>query len=332
MVRLIAEVAQAHEGSLGLAKSFIDSCVKSGMSDVKFQMHFPEHESTQRDRFRLDIFPQDKTRYDYWHRTSFSKDHWRFLKDYADCQNINLVISPFSLYACELCKELGIRSIKIGSGEFFNREIIAASQEFCRELILSTGMATMQEIEEVVSSIKIDRDSLAVLQCTSMYPTPLEQTSLETIELIRDFLGVQTGLSDHSGKISTVLFAVAAHKASIVEFHVTYSREMFGPDSSSSLTFDEATRLRELLEDFETLSNSARKDDISNSLSDIKGLFTRSLVASRDLRPGEVLKDNDLAYKKPSGGLTLKAKDLLVGKTIKHSISADALLSLDDVE
>ena len=116
-IRLVAEIAQAHDGSLGMAHSLIESSANSGATDIKFQMHYADHESTINDKFRIDSFPQDKTRYDYWKRMEFSFDQWSEL--FCHCRNLglNIIVSPFSHFAVDRCIKLGISSLKLGSGE-----------------------------------------------------------------------------------------------------------------------------------------------------------------------------------------------------------------------
>ncbi len=331
-IRIVAEIAQAHDGSLGMAHSLIQSSADSGATDIKFQMHYAEHESTKNDEFRVDSFPQDKTRYDYWKRMEFSLDQWDELFKHCRNLDLNVIVSPFSHFAIERCKKLGIFSLKLGSGETNNHKLIKHAGEESNEIILSTGMSSWKEISDAIKNAKLFCPNIYTLQCTSKYPSPLEEVGLNCIKKIVNDFKVKSGLSDHSGKLSPSLAAVAQGYTSMIEIHVTHSKDSFGPDSSSSLDFNNLKLLSSLIREIELIkSHEIDKDLSSKDFKDMKVLFGRSLVARRDISLGEIISEDLISYKKPGGGIEYKNIDKILGKRTKFLIKKDEMISYENL-
>tara|TARA_A100001388_G_C28774344_1_gene506196 strand:+ start:1591 stop:2607 length:1017 start_codon:yes stop_codon:yes gene_type:complete len=334
-IRIVAEIAQAHEGSLGIAHSLIDSAKKAGATDVKFQMHFAEEESSNEDKFRINSFPQDKNRYSYWKRMEFSLLQWKELFKHCREIEINPIVSPFSHKAIELCNELGISSLKIGSGETSNIPLIKHAASKASEIILSTGMSGWLEIDNAIKEINfLEKKNLniIILQCTSKYPTNLEEIGIENIKSIFERYKLPSGLSDHSGKLSPSLAAVSQGYTSMVEIHITYSKECFGPDSKSSLEILQFKQLVELIRETEILiSNKVDKDVIPPDIKKIKLLFSRSMFAKVNIPKGTKFNKEMIIYKKPGGGLNFNQEDLVIGKRSKFNIEKGDLISEDQI-
>ena len=146
----VAEVAQAHDGSLGMAHAFIDAVSNVGVDVIKFQTHIAHAETTPHEPWRIRFSTQDKTRYDYWKRMEFSEDQWLDLKSHADEVGVKFISSPFSLEAVELLKKVGVYAWKIASGEVNNDEILDSIAETGLDIYLSTGMSTIEEVDRAV--------------------------------------------------------------------------------------------------------------------------------------------------------------------------------------
>ncbi|MCP4337696.1 MAG: N-acetylneuraminate synthase, partial [Desulfobulbaceae bacterium] len=198
---VIAEVAQAHDGSLGTAHAFIDAVAESGADAIKFQTHIAAAESTLGEPWRKKFSPQDTTRYDYWQRMEFTEEQWRGLRDHAEDRGLLFMSTPFSMEAFELLDRVGVASWKVASGEINNTPVLDAILGNGLPIILSTGMSPMHEIDTAVQMVKGSGLPLALLQCTSMYPCPAEQVGLNVIEEFRRRYGCAVGLSDHSAVI-----------------------------------------------------------------------------------------------------------------------------------
>jgi len=327
---IICEIGQAHDGSVGLAHSMIDSAADAGVNAVKFQTHLASEESTYDDLFRVRFSYVDKTRYDYWKRIEFTESEWLGLANHARDRGLEFISSPFSLAAINMLQRIGTRLWKIGSGELLNITLLEHLLNTNRPVIASTGLHSWEEISSFVDSAKTHSCEYALLQCTSSYPTSLEQVGINLLAEINKKYGCLTGLSDHSGVLAPSLFAIA-NGASILEVHCTYDRKMFGPDSSSSLTFLELEQLVRLRNDFYVLQTSiVDKDSSALKRLHTKQLFDRSLSPRTDLKAGHTMRPDDFSSRKPGGGIPVALLNLYVGKMLKHDVSSKRLFKNED--
>ncbi len=329
---VIAEVAQAHDGSLGYAHSFIDASADAGAQAVKFQTHIANAESTLDEPFRVSMSGQDATRWDYWRRMEFSFSQWQGLSDHAVKRGLIFLSSAFSFEAVNLLAEIGMPAWKVGSGEAFNWPLIELMMEKGGPILLSTGLSTWADIASMLARIQERDGEIALLQCTTRYPTSLEQVGLNVITSLRERFAVPVGLSDHSGTPYPALASLAAG-VDLVEVHVTFDRRMYGPDTTSSLTFAELEMVCSANRAFATMrANPVDKDTEATALAETKTLFTKSLSPVRDLSAGTALSANMLTLKKPSGGLPIESLNDLLGRRLKHPVLANRLLRIDDLE
>ncbi len=328
---IIGEVAQSHDGSLGMAHSFIDAIANAGADAVKFQTHIAASESTPAEPWRVHFSRQDATRYEYWKRMEFTREQWVGLKQHADERGLLFISTPFSDEAVDLLAEIGMKVWKVGSGEIGNLALIERIAAHNQPVILSSGMSGWEEIDAAVDLLKRSGNAFAVLQCTSAYPCPPERIGLNLIAEIRSRYGCPSGLSDHSGNIYAGLAAVALG-AEVVEIHVAMSREMFGPDVPASVTTSELAQLAEGARSIEKMVDTyVDKDKMAGDLAPLRDLFTKSIVAGSDLDEGTVLQEHHLKLKKPGTGLPGSKIDELVGRTLVRNLIADEPLSLQDV-
>ncbi len=329
---LIAEVAQAHDGSLGTAHAFIDAAAAAGADAIKFQTHLAEAESTRDEPFRVPFSRQDSSRYEYWQRTAFTADQWAGLAQHAREQGLAFLSSPFSIEAVELLRSLDIPAWKVASGEVGSPTLLAAMCADGKPVLLSTGMSTIAEIDSAVDVIRDTNAPLAVLQCASRYPTPLEAVGLNMIGDYRDRYGCPAGLSDHSGSIYPALAALS-QGADIVEVHITLSRRMFGPDVPVSLTVEELRTVADARDAFHTMAtHPVDKDGAAEELSEMRSMFGRSLAPQKDLPAGTVIDAGMLTAKKPATGIPAAALDTVIGRQLVQAVSADRLLTWEDLD
>ncbi|MEM8993223.1 MAG: N-acetylneuraminate synthase family protein [Acidobacteriota bacterium] len=321
---VIAEVAQAHDGSLGQAHAYIDAVAEAGADAVKFQTHIAAAESTRREPWRAKFSRQDESRYDYWRRMEFTEDQWAGLKAHAAERGLLFISSPFSESAVELLERIGVDAWKIASGEVSSGPLLDAMARSGLPTVLSTGMSDWAEIDAAVERLRGLGLPTSVLQCTSMYPTPPEKVGLGVMAELRRRYGLPVGLSDHSGAVHAGLAAIALG-ASIVEVHVAFSRHVFSPDLPVSLTIPELRQLADGARLIPPMLPATDKDDLAEQLRPMRGLFTKSLVAARPLEAGHVIARRDVALKKPGDGLGADRLDELVGKTLGRSLDADDL-------
>jgi N-acetylneuraminate synthase len=327
---VIGEVGLAHDGSLGLAHAFVDAIADAGADAVKFQTHIAEAESTQAEPWRVAFSTQDASRYDYWKRTAFAQEQWLELRRHADARGLLFVSSPFSVEAADLLEHVGVAAWKIPSGEASNAPLLRRVAGTGLPVILSTGMSPVSEIEAAVDIVRRAGATLAVLQCTSMYPCPPEKLGLALLPRLRERFACFVGLSDHSGTIFPGIAAVALGLDAL-EVHVTLSREMFGPDVRSSITTAELRSLVEGVRFVErALAAGGSKDDLAAETAHLRALFTKSLVARVDLEPGTTLAAEHVALKKPGTGLSSDRLAGLIGRRLARRLRTDEQLREDD--
>jgi len=331
-VLIIAEIAQAHEGSLGILHSYIDALAAAGVDIIKLQVHLADAESSSQERFRVPFSYVDKSRLDYWRRMEFSKEEWRQIKKHCEDKRVEFLASPFSLAAFRLLEDIGIKRYKIASGEIDNFLMLDLIKRTGKEILISTGMSSYQEIEEVMEFLDYPREKIVLLQCTTRYPASPEEVGLNVLEEFKRRFRVRVGLSDHSGKIFPSLAAVSLG-AQFIECHAVFDKRMFGPDASSSLTIDQFTTLTEGIRFIETMRNNPLNKDDSSPYEELRKMFGKALSAARDLNEGESLSQQDLEDRKPrSAGIAAKDYQKIVGKRIKQSVARGSFIKEEDVE
>ena len=297
---IIAEIGQAHEGSLGILYSYIDALKTTGVDAVKFQMHIAEAESSIYEPFRTNFSVEDTSRFNYWRRMGFTLEQWKGIKKYCEDAGLDFLCSPFSNQAVDWLEELEVSTYKIGSGEVNNFLMLEKIAGTGKDVILSSGMSSYGELDASVNFLKERSVRFAILQCTTAYPTEPQQYGLNMIAELQQRYKVPVGFSDHSAKVETCLAATALG-AEILEFHVVFDRQLFGPDSRSSLTISETAQLVTGIRNIKiALDNPVCKDN-SQSFSPVKQIFEKSLAVNRDLPEGHVIGFYDLEAKKPKG-------------------------------
>ena len=329
---IIGEVGLAHDGSLGLAHSYIDAIAAAGADAVKFQTHIAAAESTPIEPFRVQFSRQDATRYEYWKRMEFSEDEWRGLAEHARQRELLFLSSPFSVEAVDLLSRVGVAFWKIASGETSNTVLLDRVLDTGLPVVLSTGMSPLDEIDAAVSRVQARRAIVAVLQCTTAYPCPPERIGLNLIPFFRERYGCLTGLSDHSGTIYPGL-AAAAVGVDVLEVHVALSRSMFGPDIAASVTPDELRHLVDGVRFIERMrGNPVDKNQAAAETASLRRIFTKSIVARMPLAAGVVLQPDHLAVKKPGTGIPAARVGEVIGRRLRRAVTIDEQIGQEDIE
>lgn len=332
MPLIIAEIAQAHEGSLGIAHSYIDALASCGVDAVKFQTHIADAESSEFERFRVKFSYEDETRFDYWKRMEFTLEQWKGLKEHCDKVGVEFISSPFSCAAVDILEKVGVKRYKIGSGEMTNYLMLAKIARTGKPIILSSGMSDYKELEECIAFLKPFGNDISLLQCTTAYPTQPEQWGFKEIPNLKGRYGIPIGYSDHSSDI-TACIAATALGAEILEFHAVFEKKMFGPDAKASLNLDEISKLVKSVRKLEiSLNHNSEKVDTS-SFNDLKILFGKSLAVNKNLNKGHVITLEDLESKKPAKmGIAAKEFSDVLGKTLNKPLLQWDFLKLEDLE
>ena len=329
---LIAEIAQAHDGSLGILHSYIDAVAKTGVQAIKFQMHIAEAESSIHEPFRVKFSKEDATRYEYWKRMEFTLEQWKEIKQHCDEVGLDFICSPFSNMAVDWLEEVGVHTYKIGSGEVTNLLLLEKITQTGKPILISSGMSNYSELDETINFLKSKNAVFSILQCTTAYPTMPEQYGLNVITELKERYKVPVGFSDHSSWASTGVAAVALG-AEILEFHVVFHKEMFGPDTAASLTIMQTKLLVEAVTKIHIALNNPIDKNNNESFKELKSIFEKSLALNKDLPKGHKITFADLESKKPSGfGISAKQFENVIGKKLTNTKTKWDFLNEEDLE
>ena len=329
-VIVIAEIGSVHDGSFGNAQKLIELAAECGADSIKFQTHIPEAETLQ--DAPMPPYFKGEPRFEYFKRTGFSKEQWLQLKDKCKAEKIEFLSSPFSNEAVELLEAIEIEAYNIPSGEVTNLPMLEKIAETGKPIYLSSGMSSWQELDDAVNLILKYNCDLIVMQCTSEYPCSYKDVGINIMLEMKDRYRLPVGLSDHTLTPYASFLAVSLG-AAVIEKHLTFSRLMYGSDAKHSLEPEEFRSLVEGIRAIEKMrSSSVDKDALAVKLSGMKDIFQKSIVTTQDIKAGEVITLEKIAFKKPGTGIPPKEVNLVLGKKAKRDISRDSLFTFDDLD
>lgn len=328
---VIAEIGQAHDGSLGILHSYIDAISTTGVNAIKFQTHVAEAESSPHEPFRKNFSYEDLTRQDYWRRMEFTPDQWAGIKEHCEKVGLEFLSTPACVAALELLERLGVQRIKIGSGDLDNFLLLEHVSRARKQVILSSGLSSFDELDATVTFLEKKGCSMVLMQSTSEYPVSAERLGLNLIPQLKKRYRHPIGLSDHSGSLFPSLAAVALG-ATYIETHVVFDRRMFGPDSTASITIDE---LRQLMAGVHMVERSVFSEFDKTCFPDRElmcKMFGKSLSVRRAIPAGAMLTLNDLESKKPAG-LGIPPRDYMkvVGRLLKRDLDQWQFITEQDL-
>jgi len=317
-----------HDGSLGIAERMVDVAADCGADAVKFQLHDAGAETTA--SAPSPPYFGAEPRFAYFERTAFTDDAWRALRRRCQDRKVEFVCSPFSVEAVERLEEVGVDRYKVASGEVTNLPLLARLAATGRPVLLSSGMSSWDELDAAVDALR-SGGPLTVLQCTSEYPCPPERVGLNVMLEMRERYGLPVGLSDHTLGTAASIAAVTLG-AAVIERHFTLSKLLYGPDAAMSLEPAElAALVRGIREVEQILASPVDKSDVGG-LRAMKEVFEKSVVALEPIPAGTVLEERMLGAKKPGTGIPARRLAELVGLRAARPISADSVLTEEDVE
>ena len=326
---VVAEIGINHGGDLKVAKKMVRLAHEAGCECVKHQTHFVEDEMTEEAKA---IYPPnaDISIWEVMESCALAPEGEKELKDYCEKLGMIYLSTPFSRKAADFLNEIGVPAFKIGSGESDNLPLVRHICGFGKPVIMSTGMQTIESLENTVSIIESAKIDYALLECTNLYPSPPEIVSLKGItELQKAFPNAVVGFSDHSIGPYMALASVSLG-ACIIERHFTDSRYRKGPDISCSMDPVELKTLIDRSREIHTaLHNAKRRSDLEQDVY----LFARgSLVADNHLKKGQVLTESDIWARRPgTGQLPAYLFEDVVGKTLTRDIKRNEQLKWSDV-
>lgn len=330
---IIAEISANHNGSMATAKKIIEEAQKAGADAVKLQTYTPDTITLNSDAedFRIQGGLWDgRTLYDLYQEAYMPWEWHKPLFDHAREQGITIFSSPFDSTAVDLLEDLNAPAYKIASFEAVDLPLIKYVASTGKPMIISTGMADADEIQEAIDAARSGGcKELVILRCVSGYPAAAEDYNLRTIPDMLDRFGVPVGLSDHTLDNTTAIASVAMG-ACVVEKHFTLDRSGGGPDDSFSL---EPVELTELCRSSRIAWGSLGKVDYGRKSSEIgNAKFRRSLYFVKSLKAGELVQWDSVRSVRPGYGLAPKYLESIVGKRVVADIDANTPVRIEDLE
>lgn len=326
---IIAEAGVNHNGDITLAKALIDQAAKIGANAVKFQTFRADRlvsKKAPKARYQIRNTDAQESQYRMIRKLELDEAAHKALIAYCGKRQITFLSSPFDEESADLLERLGVSSFKIPSGEITNEPFLKYLAAKNKPLILSTGMSTLGEVEQAIGWIlSINNVPLTLLHCVTEYPTPPDQVNLRAIDTLRQAFNLPVGLSDHTEGIEIAIAAVA-RGAVMIEKHFTLDRNMPGPDHKASLEPGEFQNLVTAIRNVEKALGDGVKKPAPCELANQK-VARKSLVAAHRLKAGHVLKEKDVAIKRPGHGLLPQMAPLVIGRTVRKPIQADEVLT-----
>ena len=320
---VVAEAAISHQGDVEIAKRMVYIAHAMGCDAIKFQMHILDNEMLRETPISENF---DEPLYDTLEKTNLTVDEHRALKSLCESLGIDYLCTPFSAVAADILDELGVLAFKTGSGELTNLPLITHIARKGRPMIISTGMALVDEIQETVDAVKATGTPFVLLHCVSAYPCPYNRVNLHNIPRYQELFQVPIGLSDHSLGIYTALGAVALG-ACVIEKHYTLGKLQSGPDHAVSL---EPYELGELVKGCRAVYEArGDKREIFPEEQPIVAWARESVVSVVDIPAGTAITAEMVWVKRPSPGEgAIPAKDLekVIGRTARNDIAKDRQL------
>ncbi len=327
---IIAEAGVNHNGDMGIARSLIDVAAEAGVDYIKFQTYNADKivkKDSIRAEYQIKNTATSETQYEMLKRLELSKKMHIELIEHCQKSKIAFLSTGFDIESVGLLLELGIDLIKIPSGEITNVPLLRHIGKHQKKVILSTGMATMEEVESAVLVLEKsgqNRSLITILHCNTEYPTPFKDVNLMAMLTIRDKLGVKVGYSDHTMGIEIPIAAVALG-ASIIEKHFTLDRNLPGPDHLSSIEPPELIEMVKAVRNVEVALGNGYKEPSESELQNIL-IVRKSIVAACGIRRGEVFSDLNLTVKRPGNGISPFKWDDVIGLTAKRDYNIDEFI------
>lgn len=329
-VFIIAEAGVNHNGSIDLAKKLIDVASSAGVDAVKFQTFKAENLATknaEKANYQKNTTDQKENQFSMLKKLELSKEMHLELINYSKNKNIKFLSSPFDHDSIELLKDLGLEVFKIPSGEITNLLYLRHIGKLNKKIILSTGMSNMDEVKnalDILVNSGTKKNNITILHANTEYPTPMEDVNLRAMVTIGEELNVGFGYSDHTLGIEVDIAAVAMG-ASCIEKHFTLDCNMEGPDHKASLEPDQLREMVKAIRNIELALGNGIKKPSKSELPNIQ-IVRKSIIAKTKIKKGDVLKENNLAVKRPGGGISPMKWDDVVGTKATKDYKEDELI------
>jgi N,N'-diacetyllegionaminate synthase len=329
---IIAEAGVNHNGDMSLARKLIDVAAKAGADFVKFQTFTADKlvtKNAEKPEYQNNTTGSDESQHSMIKKLELTREMHGVLIEHCKSRDIQFFSTGFDSKSIDLLVELGLGSFKIPSGEITNLPYLRHVGSHGKPVILSTGMATMDEIGvalDILVEAGTPRKRITVLHCNTEYPTPMNDVNLRAMLAIRDVFDVQVGYSDHTLGIEVAIAAVALG-ATVIEKHFTLDRNLLGPDHKASLEPEELKAMVTAIRNIERAMGDGVKRPSSSEAKNIL-IARKSLVAACTILEGEIFSGTNLAVKRPGTGLSPMRWDEVLGCKAPRNFAPDELIEL----
>lgn len=332
-VFVIAEAGVNHNGSLHRALEMVSTAVRIGADGVKFQAWKADNLASRhagKAEYQKETTESGESQLDMLRPLQLSTDDHLRLQACCKQKGIKYLCSPFDVEGIEMLINMQADPIKVPSGELTNLPYLRRLGASGRNIILSTGMATMEEVGsalEVLMASGMTKDAISILHCTTEYPTPFSDVNLQAMLSIAKEFDVRVGYSDHTAGIEVSIAAVALG-ASIIEKHFTLDRNLPGPDHKASLEPEEFAQMVIAIRNIENAMGTGTKTPSPSETKNI-AIARKSIVASRNIRQGERFTTENVCVKRPGSGISPMRWDEVLKTHALRDFQADELITLD---
>ncbi|MCX5807608.1 MAG: N-acetylneuraminate synthase [Proteobacteria bacterium] len=331
-VFIIAEAGVNHNGDIGIAKKMIDTAVKAGTDAVKFQTFVPEDlvsKKTPKAEYQKSTTDAGESQLEMLKKLSLKADAHKELIEYCKKKRIQFLSTPFDMDSIDLLEGLGLETFKIPSGEITNLPYLRKIGNLKKKIIMSTGMADMKEIGRAIKILVeagTSKEDITLLHCNTEYPTPLQDVNLLAMVAMKKRFGMKVGYSDHTLGIEIPVAAVALG-AEIIEKHFTLNRNAKGPDHRASLEPEELEAMVTAIRNIEeALGNGVKTPSPSETKNMV--IARKSIVASRAIKKGDVITEENITVKRPGTGISPMKWDSILGKRAKRDFEPDEIIEV----
>ena len=321
-VFIIAEAGVNHNGSIDMAKKLIDVATDAGADVVKFQTFKATNlvsKNAEKADYQKKTTDRNETQLDMIKELELPFEAHQELIEYCSKKNIQFLSTPFDLDSIDFLDSLNLPLLKVPSGEITNLPYLRKINQKRRPVILSTGMA---DIEEIAAALQVLKDcKVSLLHCTTEYPCPYEDVNLKAMQTMKQQFNLPVGYSDHTKGIEVPIAAVAMG-AEIIEKHFTLDRNLPGPDHKASLEPDELKAMVSTIRHIEQAIGNGNKVAAKSEIKNIN-IARKSIVAACPIKKGEVLSEENLTVKRPGNGISPMKWDEVVGTIAQKDYCED---------
>ena len=328
---IIAEAGVNHNGDMELAKKLVDVAHEAKVDVVKFQTFIAKNlvtKTAEKAEYQNKSSPESDFQFEMLQKLELTEKQHKELKKLANSKGLEFLSTGFDIESMEMLISLGINRVKIPSGEITNLPYLRFIAAQKKEIILSTGMSTLKEIDSALTTL-VDGgaklEDITVLHCTTNYPAQMNEVNLKAMVSIGSEFKVKTGYSDHTVGIEVAIAAVALG-ATVIEKHFTLDRNLPGPDHRSSLEPTELTALVQSIRNIEIAMGDGAKRPMEAELAN-RNAARKSLVASREIAKGELFTVENVSVKRPGSGISPMEWDSIIGTVASKDFSEDDLIT-----